>query len=398
MSRAFDEPLPSPKVTCVLQVILIFAMALPMLILYAISTLGPLLILDLHLESASLGYLIMSSFGLAAVLSLGAGAIVDYIGSRAGLWVLFYATAAAFTLIATAETLLGLILAAAICGIAQALANPVTNSLIAQQIQPEKKARVVGLKQAGVQLAALFAGLILPAIALKYGWRTAFGSIVPVAIIFGCMAFFIISKPLSQTIKRLIFSYPNSLLRWLMGIQFCVGIALSAFVTFLPTFATQQGMTLFWANMLIAVFGIMGMFSRILLTPLGAKLKDESVMLFALIATAACAMAITMHADLESQWLIWIGTIGMGLSAVGTNAIAMSMLVRDPAFGPVAMASSFISFAFFAGFALGPPLYIALSKYPDKSLLGWEVLISVLCTACIMTIVLAFARRTKPRC
>ncbi|SFE34583.1 MFS transporter [Nitrosomonas sp. Nm166] len=395
MSIALAKSLHSTMVACLLQIVLVFAMTLPMLILYATSTLGPLMSLDLHFEPTLLGYLIMSSFGLAAVLSLWAGVIVDYIGSRTGLWVLFYATATAFTLIAAAETFVSLIIAAAICGIAQALANPVTNLLIAQQIQPDKKAKVVGLKQAGVQLAALFAGLVLPAIAFQYGWRTAFGCIVPAALLFGIAAFFIVPKQSAQTSKRLTFSYPNSLLRWLMGIQFCVGLALSAFVTFLPTFATQQGMPLLWADMLIAVFGIMGMLSRILLTPMGAKLKDESVLLFALIAIAACAMAITMQTDAENHWRLWIGAVGMGLSAVGTNAIAMSMLVRDPAFGPVATASSLVSFAFFGGFALGPPLYAALSQYSGSLLLGWSTLISVLCAACVMTVILASARRHK---
>ncbi len=60
-----------------LRVVLVFAMTLPMLILYAISTLGPLLGHDLHFEPALLGYLVMSSFGLAAILSLWAGIFVD---------------------------------------------------------------------------------------------------------------------------------------------------------------------------------------------------------------------------------------------------------------------------------------------------------------------------------
>lgn len=384
---------PSTMVACMLQIVLVFAMTLPMLILYATSTLGPLMSLDLHFEPPLLGYLIMSSFGLAAVLSLCAGAIVDYMGSRHALLVLFYAIAAAFMLIATAETFVSLVTAAAICGIAQALANPVTNLLIAQRIQPEKKARVVGLKQSGVQLAALFAGLVLPAIAFQYGWRTAFGSIVPVTILFGITVFFIIPRQYTRTHKALTFSRPNPLLLWLMGIQFCVAVSLSAFVTFLPTFATQQGMPLFWADMLIAVFGVMGMTSRILLTPMSAKLKDESVLLFALIAIAAGAMAITMQADAENHWQLWAGAIGMGLSAVGTNAIAMSMLVRDSAFGPVATTSSFVSFTFFGGFALGPPLYAALSQYSGSLLLSWGTLISVLCAACAMTVTLASARK-----
>lgn len=378
-------------------VVLVFAMALPMLVLYAIGTLGPLLTRDLHFKPALLGYLVMSSFGLAAVLSLWAGAFVDRIGSRYALMLLFSAIALAFTLIAMVENFYGLVVAAAICGIAQALANPVTNLLIAQRVPPEKKAKIVGLKQSGVQLAALFAGLMLPAVAFQYHWRVAFGMIVPVAVLFVITTRFVTPGKHSRTGKVFTFSRPNSLLLRLMSVQFCVGISLSAFVTFLPTFANQHGMPLPLAGTLIAVFGVMGMLSRITLTPMGAKLKDESLLLLALIAIAACAMAVMMQAGPESHWRLWTGAVGMGLTAVGTNAIAMGMLIRDPAFGPVTTASGFISVAFFGGFALGPPLYGIFSSYSGGLLLGWSILVGVLLCACVMSLALASARRRQAK-
>lgn len=378
------------------QVILVFAMALPMLVLYAVSTLGPLLGSDLHFETALLGYLVMSSFGLAAVLSLWAGAFVDYMGSRYALMTLFCAIALAFALIATVQSFYGLVMASAICGVAQALANPVTNLLIAQRVQPDKKAKVVGRKQSGVQVAALFAGLVLPGIAFQYGWRAAFGLIVPVALLFVISTPIFAPRKQSRAGRSFMLPLPNSLLLRLMSIQFCVGISLSAFVTFLPSFAIQQGMPLSLASALIAVFGVMGIISRIVLTPMGAKLRDESLLLLLLIAIAACAMAITMHASQESHWRLWAGAAGMGLTAVATNAIAMSMLIRDPAFGPVTTASGFVSVAFFGGFALGPPLYGALSSHAE-GFLGWGTLIGVLLCACVLSLALASARRRNMR-
>ena len=388
--------LPRPAMTGgLLQVVLIFAMTLPMLILYATSTLGPLLSRDLHFEPVAIGYLIMSSFGLAAVLSLGAGAIVDYIGARIALLVLFGAIAAAFALIAAAQVLLSLITATAICGIAQALANPATNLLIAQQVRPEQRAGAVGLKQAGVQLAALFAGLVLPAVAFEYGWRAAFGVIAPVALVFGLAVLFVTPGQHVRANKRFTFARPNALLSWLMAVQCSVGLALSAFVTFLPAFAVQQDMPLAQAGMLIAAFGVTGMLSRIVLTPLGAKLGDESYLLFILIAVAAAAIVLTMQADPGSHWRLWAGAAGMGLSAVATNAIAMSMLIRDSAFGPVTAASSYVSCAFFSGFALGPPLYGLLSSQTGSPTPGWSVLTGLLCLACVMTLRLASARKRR---
>lgn len=85
----------------------------------------------------------------------------------------------------------------------------------------------------------------------------------------------------------------------------------------------------------------------------------------------------------------------MGLSAVATNAIAMSMLIRDSAFGLVTTASSYVSFAFFSGFALGPPLFGLLSSQSGSSSLGWSALIGLLCLACVMTLRLASARKRR---
>ena len=85
----------------------------------------------------------------------------------------------------------------------------------------------------------------------------------------------------------------------------------------------------------------------------------------------------------------------MGLTAVGTNAIAMSMLIRDAAFGPVATASGFVSVAFFGGFAFGPPLYGAFSNYSGSSQSAWGLLIGVLLCGCLMALGLASARRCK---
>ncbi|WP_304054251.1 CynX/NimT family MFS transporter [Nitrosomonas communis] len=372
-------------------------MTLPMLVLYATSTLGPLLSSDLQFDSAWLGYLIMSSFGLAAVLSLWAGAIVNYLGSRYALLVLFCAVGLAFSLITLVESFYSLLIAAAICGIAQALANPVTNLLIAQQVPPEKKASLVGLKQSGVQLAALIAGLVLPGIAMQYGWRVAFGVVIPVAACFCLIVSVVTPKKHIRTRASFKPLPPNALLLRLMIVQFLIGTSLSAFVTFLPTFAIQQTMPLPLADTLIAVFGVMGMISRIVLTPMGAKLKDESLLLFILAAIAALSMAITMNATTDSHWQLWVGAIGVGLTAVGTNAIAMSMLIRDSAFGQVTFSSGLVSVAFFAGFAVGPALFAVISIYSDDLLVSWYTLIGILLLACLMTLVLASARRAKQR-
>ena len=107
-----------------LRTVLVCAMGLPMLIFYAIGTLGPLLIADLGVAPHWLGWLVMSAFGLAALLSLWAGPLVNRLGTRRALALLFWATLAGYGLLVSLPGFAGVLLALAICGVAQALANP----------------------------------------------------------------------------------------------------------------------------------------------------------------------------------------------------------------------------------------------------------------------------------
>ena len=72
-----------------LAALLTCAMGLPMMVFYALGVLGPQLIQALGLDREQLGWLTTSAFGLAALLSPWAGALVQRIGSRRGLQALF---------------------------------------------------------------------------------------------------------------------------------------------------------------------------------------------------------------------------------------------------------------------------------------------------------------------
>ncbi|HDS1816192.1 TPA: MFS transporter [Pseudomonas putida] len=358
-----DNVLSSQPSTWLLRSLLGAAMALPMLVFYAIGALGPFLVADLQVPEHWLGYLTMSAFGLAALLSLGAGAIVERLGGRRALGLLFGCCAAAYTLAGILPGFLGLVLALAVCGVAQALANPATNLLIDEQFPLGERAATVGFKQAGVQVSALFAGLLLPLLAQYLGWRVALVLFAPLALLLGWTVLRHLpglpasARGASTTLRR-----PSTGLALLMAVQCSVAIALSSFVTYLGVFARAQEVPAVLAGSLVAVFGVMGIVARVLLTPLAARLRDESLMLGALCALAALAVFSLSRATPQAWIWLWVGSIGMGLTAVATNAVAMSMVLRDRAFGAPAASASLLSVGFFAGFALGPPLFGALLR------------------------------------
>ncbi|MEW2972546.1 MFS transporter [Pseudomonas juntendi] len=243
-----------------------------------------------------------------------------------------------------------------------ALRKP-TNLLIAEQFPVAERAATVGFKQAGVQVSALFAGLLLPLLAQYLGWRVALVLFAPLALLLGWTVLrHLPSLPASARGASTTLRRPSTGLALLMAVQCSVAIALSSFVTYLGVFARAQEVPAVLAGSLVAVFGVMGIVARVLLTPLAARMRDESLMLGALCTLAALAVFSLSRATPQAWIWLWVGSIGMGLTAVATNAVAMSMVLRDRAFGVPAASASLLSVGFFAGFALGPPMFGALLR------------------------------------
>lgn len=376
----------------ILTAILTLAMTLPMLIFYAIGVLGPTLVADLTIDTGWLGILTMSTFGLASLLSLWAGTFVNNLGSRYSLALLFWSTLLAYALMALLPGFIGLVVALLFCGFAQALANPVTNLIIAESVEPRYKAGMVGIKQSGVQVSALFAGLCLPSLSLHLGWRGALFTIVPVALILALLAPRMIVKQPTKN-NRFSVMKPGKKLSLLMAIQLCVGMVLSSFITFIGVFASAQEASPVMIGYLIGLFGCMGIFSRVFLTPLGAKMQDESLLLLSLIGLSILVLLIVPLASPNRYWPLWLCVVGMGTTVVATNAIAMSILLRDKQFGAPAPSAGLLSCGFFAGFTVGPPLFGWLQGTQYHFSAGWIMLLLVLMLASVLCLRLYIERK-----
>ncbi|HKQ01683.1 MAG TPA: MFS transporter, partial [Actinomycetes bacterium] len=162
-------PLRRPAFTMLLAL----AMGAASVVAFIIGTLAPFLIDDLGLSRASLGLLATGTIALAAVLSPLAGHLVDRLGGRPMLALIFAVTAAGLGGMALAGTYAWLLAAATVAGVAAALGNPATNQLVSSHMPRGVQATVIGIKQSGVQAAAFFSGLLLPTLATALGWRRA---------------------------------------------------------------------------------------------------------------------------------------------------------------------------------------------------------------------------------
>ncbi|MCG2839057.1 MFS transporter [Photobacterium sp. WH77] len=397
-SQAQFAPQIEAKTDYTLLLTLLMAMALPMLILYASGALAPLMLADEHINAELLGMFTLAAFGVAALLSAQAGRWVRKWGLRRSATALFLLTGVSFAALVLFEHWFGMLIAIAVCGVSQALANPVTNQAIALQVPPARKAFMVGVKQSGVQLSALAAGSVLSLAASLWGWRTAFAFVIPLCLLMAFLAAGRNWKPKVHAAPPPARGEANrAWLLYVMQMQASVGITLAAFITQVPAFASQSGMSARQAAFLITLFGLMGILSRLVLTPLASRLRHESDLLIVLYAIAAIALVVTFGAGTEHLWMIYAGVAGIGGTLVATNSVAMAMIIKYPGFGEVPVASGKVSMAFFGGIATGSLLFQGVVLLAGSLYAGVGLLLACL-ISCIWAAKRLRASVTKAGC
>jgi len=169
---------------------------------YAFGVLGPFLVADLGLSRAELGALTTAMFVAAAGLSPVSGRIVDRIGGRRSMLMLFAATAAGLVLAAVARTYLMLLAATLVTGVGFALGNPATNHVLAFHVDPHRKGALTGVKQSGVQAGALLAGVALPGLAGGVGWRGALLASLVLPVVGLVLAFVLVPPTAAASAAR----------------------------------------------------------------------------------------------------------------------------------------------------------------------------------------------------
>lgn len=121
------------------------------------------LIDDLDLSRAQVGGLVSAFAIVGAFASTPVGRLVDHIGGRSGVSWLFILSAFGMVGITVAFSYGLLLAAAALSGLAQALANPATNKMIARYREAGSRGLTVGIKESGVQVGIFLGGLLIPA-------------------------------------------------------------------------------------------------------------------------------------------------------------------------------------------------------------------------------------------
>ncbi|WP_394619850.1 MFS transporter [Lentzea sp. JNUCC 0626] len=336
------------------------AMTASMLPLFLVGALSPALVREFGIARPLLGVLVTAGFGVAVVLSLAIGPVVDALGPRRSIIVLFASSAVALTVFAAAPHYAVLVLAVGLGGVPQALANPSTNKLIAGSVEAARRPVLLGIKQSGVQLGAFVAGLPLAWLADGVDWRLAVGVAAGLALVagLGCMALPQDPIParrvsLLEVARRplLTVTLGASRLIWrLAGFSLLLGSGIAAVNTYVALYATEElGFGAPVAAGLVAVLGVVGIAGRIVWSRVAGR-----ELLVGLSAAAVLAPLLLLTGV---PALAWVAMVVVGGCAVAANAISMVLVVAASQGAELGRNSALVSAGFFAGFAVGPPLF-----------------------------------------
>ncbi len=329
----------------------------------AFAVLARFIIDDLGLSRAELGGIVAAFSTVGALASPAIGRITDAVGGRRTLAGIFLLSGAGMVAISISPTYWWLILAAAVTGVGQAAANPGTNKLISVHIPIGRRGAVTGLKQSGVQAGVFLAGILLPAGALAWGWRTT----MAIAGGFSLVALATVQLVVppdpdmsgSTSPARVAWSPP---VLWLTAYGFLMGAAGGAVNTYIPLYGEEAvGLPVAVAGSVAGLAGLIAFFSRIVWARHSERNETYIVSLGQIAGLSVLFTGALVLATSAGPWLLWIGALGLGASSTAWNAVGMLAVMAFAGQERSGGASGVVLLGFLAGLAVGPPV------------LGWSI-------------------------
>jgi predicted MFS family arabinose efflux permease len=367
-----------------LTLLLAFAMGVASVVTFIIGALAPFMVAELGLSRTSLGLLATGMIGVAAVLSPLAGYLVDRLGGRPMLLLIFAATAAGLLGMAAAGSYGWLIAGAAVAGIGSAMGNPATNQLISRYVPRGSQGSVIGVKQSGVQGATFMAGLLLPSMGAALGWRRAMAvSALPVLLGLGGTLLIVPAAPPVPGAERRERGAGHTALVARLTVYGCLmGIGVSALGSYAVLYGVEVlGLSASAGGLAIALLGLAGVVSRIVWARRIERGAPASVSLVLMAAGGAVSVALFWLAQEAGSWLLWAGALGFGATATAWNAVGNLVLVRALPAAVAGRMAGILQGGFYAGFAAGPAGFGLLVDATGSYGAGWSMVIVALVTA-----------------
>lgn len=331
--------------------------------LFLLATQAVPIRVDLGFDEAALGLVISGRFLVASLSSVPLGRLAQRVGPTRALRdsvLVEVGLLLAIGLVADTFGTFALLLMAT--GLVHAFGQPAGDLWLARHVRPERQGLAFGLKQASVPTISLMAGLAVPLVTVRYGWRTAF-----VLAAVGSAVLLLAIRPgeardeATATVDRSADAPMGNLAVMALGLAFA-GAAVNAFNGFAVSSLVEAGLSQGTSGALYASGALVGIGTRL---GLGIRADRRPG---PLVPTVIAMLAL--------------GSVGYGLLATGSPGVMaaaiplvfatgwgwpgifyLSMVRINP--GAPATATSALNAGGFGGAVAGPLVFglVARSSY-----------------------------------
>lgn len=355
----------------------------------AYSANAPLIRATFDLSEVEVGAIASCIYIGATASSITSGRLTDSLGVGPVLAMSMLALAIGLVISALAPVAAFFFAGLIIAGLGYGAVNPPTN-VLANPANPRRRALSMSIKQSGIPLGGILAGVIVPVAAAVSGWRWSL--LIPIVACAGLAIFSARLGPMramsghgrdaqaSRTSLRLTHAYTYGFL--MAGIQVAVFIFLAVYLV------DERGFEPGRAGASLAILLIGGLIGRPGWGWISDRLHDDRVRVLQLGAVLSATFLVLLPIA-SGAWLVPV-MIGVGLCSVGWNGVFLALLTEIVPPNLIGSTTGVAMLLVHLGAVLLPPVVGFVAALTGGWMLAWGLCAAVT----IVAVVVLHAGRT----
>jgi MFS transporter, ACS family, hexuronate transporter len=302
-------------------------------------------------------------------MSFFAGMLADRWGTAKTL-VLGQSLIAGGLLAASAAPSYGVLLVLlGLAGVGYGTLNPASTTAAMSWFPPKQRATVVGLKQVGLPFGGMLGAVLMPALALRLGWREAIVAAALLIVACAVLSFVVYHDPPGEALQRraageggAVAAVLRSRDLWLVASATLIFAAMqTVWMAFLALYLqTVVGLALLAASRYLALAQAGGVLRRVAFGVLSDRTfrgRRRTPLAIAGCGSAVCSLVIAFTGPGAGPWLLTPLALVFGFFGIGWNGVQHTMMAELA--GPRAAGTAVgLGLAVSSlGVMLGPPVF-----------------------------------------
>jgi MFS family permease len=362
------------------------------MLLRMMPAIAPALMDDFGFAAPTIGYLsALSSVGAIVFLVVGAP-LIRRAGPIRALQVGLLLSAIGTALLAAPVIAIAMI-ACVLVGLGYGPSPSAGSDVLQRYAPPQHRNLIFSVKQAGVPLGGVLAGLILPSLVEAFGWRAAlvFGVVVSIATVAAVQALreqvdghrdraqhlslgaFIGLDNLMRPLRALLAA---PALPPLLVAGVCFSLGQGVWLTYLVTILVANfGLSLPAAGFVFAITQVTGVLGRVLLGWLSDRVGSAVAVLQAVaITSGATSVALALATPDWPFWALCLLAGVAGITVTSWNGLQLAEIARAAPRNLIAETTAGATVVVFMGYVVGPSAFALLVAATGRFDVGYLVI------------------------